>query len=71
MTTLSQEHLATTEEYQLKVVSSDWEEYIYYATITDDHSIEQSYINVETKEEEPEDHEEIVNKIEQSLSTMY
>ena len=74
MTILSQEHIATTEEYQFKVQSEDWDEYTYNATVcTQYYPFEDCSINVEIGNSAnlPIDHDEIVEKIEQSLSTMY
>ena len=69
------EHVATTDEYQYKVLSEDGDEYTYTATVTNQHyPFEDSSTNVFLSNNAtpyPKDHDDIVEKIEESLTTMY
>ena len=68
------EHIATTEEYVFRVKSSDGNEYIYAANIINNHVAESSETDVYRSDNStpyPPDHDEIVTKIEEQLTTMY
>ena len=58
-------HAATREEYGIRVTSTDGKKYVYIANVINNHISKTSETDVYCLNGRPEDHDDIVTKIEE------